>query len=104
MTAAQEVRTSETAYVRRMEETIVFASTRKLLALGAVFDRRLRTLRDNVVEKFDKLDLFEARSQLQVDSFSFVLAMGVRETPLSNASRTSLRTPCERSTPRLCCR
>ena len=77
VTAAQDVRTTETAYARAMEETIVFASSRKLLALGRVFDRRLRDLQAKCVEKFDRLDIFEARSQAQVDFFGFALSMGL---------------------------
>lgn len=64
-------------YIKNIEENIVFASTRKLLGLGRVFDRKLVELQEGVVEKYDVLDLFQAKSQLQVDAFSFILAMGV---------------------------
>ena len=103
--------------MRNIEENIVFASTRKMLGLGKVFDEKLvelqvkatprhntaprvepraiaslglltrsdgprsahasRALQENVVEKFDVLDLFEAKSTMQVDAFSFGLSMGV---------------------------
>ena len=75
--AANDVRTSEVNFVRFIEENIVFASTRKLLGLGKTFDRKLEGLQEVVVEKFDVLDLFEARSQKQIDAFSFCLSAGV---------------------------
>ena len=75
--AAQEVRTTETNFSKFMEENIVFASTRKLLGLGRSFDLRLKALQEQVVEKFDVLDVFEARSQMQIDAFSMALGAGV---------------------------
>jgi hypothetical protein len=65
------------SYTRTIEESIVFASSRKLLALGAVFDKRLTDNQEYVVEKFDVLDMFEAKSQMQVDAFSFALGIGL---------------------------
>ena len=51
--AAQDVRRSETRYTRTIEETIVFASSRKLLALGSMFDKRLISQSEDVVEVCD---------------------------------------------------
>ena len=111
--AANEVRLSETNYMRSIEENLVFASARKLFGLGPMFDAKLIILQagsltltlalpvppsrspwplpvppsrspwplpvaslrpqEDVVEKFDVLDIFEAKSQMQVDAFSRLL-------------------------------
>ena len=75
--AAQDVRETETSFSKFIEENLVFASMRKLLGLGRAFDARLRGLQEQVVEKFDVLDVFEAKSQLQIDAFSMALGVGV---------------------------
>ena len=75
--AAHDVRMAEMTYMRMLEENIVFAATRKTMGFGRVFDFKMRMQRVEVVDKFDLLDQFEAKSQLQVDTFSFALASGV---------------------------
>ena len=72
--AADELRDVQTKYMSSLEENVVFATTRRVLGLGPVLNGRLKHLQELVVEKFDVLDMLQARSDRQMDAFDFALS------------------------------
>ena len=65
------------ADLRYIEENFVFSTTRKLLGLGPAMDQMLGDAQEDVVAKFDVLDIKEAVSSAQLASFNLLMKLGV---------------------------
>lgn len=63
--------------LRYIEENFVFSTTRKLLGLGPAMDKMLSDAQEEVVAKFDVLDIKEAVSSAQLACFNLLMKLGV---------------------------